>query len=194
MSRKYYRFFGGLIKTQEKWLNKLAAEGYRLTNTGKLLYEFEKCDPNEYQYCIDFVADKSKYNAESYREFLEELGYRVFYKNINLRWSIGKAEVRPWAEKGGRIAMKSSTLDKELMIIEKHNDGKPFELRTTAEDRILYIKRMKAPWVFMLLIFAVCGIFTRSAAFLAAAAICLAFVSVFQAELIKLKKNAEIME
>ena len=41
MSKKCYRFFGGLLNTQEKWLNKMSEKGYRLVRTGKLLYEFE---------------------------------------------------------------------------------------------------------------------------------------------------------
>ena len=47
MSKKCYRFFGGLLNTQEKWLNKMSEKGYRLVRTGKLLYEFEKCKPDE---------------------------------------------------------------------------------------------------------------------------------------------------
>lgn len=41
MSKKCYRFFGGLLTVQKNWLNKMAEKGYRLIRTGKLLYEFE---------------------------------------------------------------------------------------------------------------------------------------------------------
>ena len=30
MSKKCYRYFGGLLNTQAKWLNKMAEKGYRL--------------------------------------------------------------------------------------------------------------------------------------------------------------------
>ncbi len=50
MSKKCYRFFGGLLNTQEKWLNKMSEKGYRLVRTGKLLYEFEKCETDEVTY------------------------------------------------------------------------------------------------------------------------------------------------
>ena len=30
MSKKYYRFFGGLLTAQEHWLNKMSEKGYRL--------------------------------------------------------------------------------------------------------------------------------------------------------------------
>lgn len=88
--KKCYRFFGGFLDTQEKWLNKMAHKGYRLINTGKIMYEFEECAPDEYQYCVEFVAHKSYKSEKEYRSFLEELGYKVFYKNANLNYSIGK--------------------------------------------------------------------------------------------------------
>ena len=49
MNKKCYRFYGGLIASQEKWLNRMAEKGYRLIRTGKLLYEFEECKPRQYQ-------------------------------------------------------------------------------------------------------------------------------------------------
>ena len=45
MSKKCYRYFGGLLQKQEKWLNKMAEQGYRLISADKMLYEFEKCNP-----------------------------------------------------------------------------------------------------------------------------------------------------
>ena len=66
MSKKCYRFFGGLLTAQEKWLNKMSSKGYRLVRTGKMLYEFEQCKPNEFQYCIDFIGEKSKTDANEY--------------------------------------------------------------------------------------------------------------------------------
>ena len=66
MSKKCYRFFGGLLTVQKNWLNKMAEKGYRLIRTGKLLYEFEKCKPGQVQYCVEFIGQKSKANAEDY--------------------------------------------------------------------------------------------------------------------------------
>ena len=60
MSKKCYRFFGGLLTVQKNWLNKMAEKGYRLIRTGKLLYEFEKCKPGQVQYCVEFIGQKSK--------------------------------------------------------------------------------------------------------------------------------------
>ena len=44
MSKKYYRFFGGLLTAQEHWLNKMSEKGYRLIRAEKMLYEFEECE------------------------------------------------------------------------------------------------------------------------------------------------------
>ena len=41
MSKKCYRYFGGLLQKQEDWLNKMAEQGYRLIRVDKMLYEFE---------------------------------------------------------------------------------------------------------------------------------------------------------
>lgn len=128
MSKKYYRFFGGLLTAQEHWLNKMSEKGYRLIRAEKMLYEFEECKPDQVKYCVEFIGQKSKANASDYHEFLEGMGYKVFYKNINLNYSVGKVRLRPWAEKGGRIATNATTFNRELLIVEKDNDGKPFEL------------------------------------------------------------------
>lgn len=126
MNKKFYRFYGGLLNLQENWLNKMAKKGYRLIKVGKLQYEFENCTPNQYQYYIEYIGNKSKMSAENYRTFLEDMGYKVFYKNINLNYSIGKIRYRPWAEHGGQIATTSTTYNKELLIIERKYDKAPF--------------------------------------------------------------------
>lgn len=117
--QKCYRFFGGLLTAQEHWLNKMSEKGYRLIRAEKMLYEFEACKPDQVKYCVEFIAQKSKANASDYHEFLEGMGYKVFYKNINLNYSVGKVRLRPWAEKGGRIATNATTFNRELLIVEK---------------------------------------------------------------------------
>ena len=68
---------------------------------------------------MEFIGQKSKANAEDYHDFLEEMGYSVFYKNINLNYSVGKVRWRSWAEIGGRIATNTTTFNRELLIVEK---------------------------------------------------------------------------
>ena len=191
---KVNRYFGGMAKTQANWLNKQARAGLRLVQTGKLSYEFEECSPGAYQYCVEYVGHMSLEESQAYKQFLEEMGYRVWYKNINLQWSTGKVQYRPWANKGGRIATSSTTIDKELLIVEKPNDGTPFMLHTTLEDRIRIARLHRDPWLLMLLIFLVCGLVLQSLAFYIISGLCLVPALIFHLELRSLKKEAQIEE
>lgn len=194
MSKKCYRFYGGLLTSQEKWLNGMAERGYRLIHAEKLLYEFKACEPGQYQYRLEFVGQKSKPAAEDYAHFLEDCGYRVFFKNINLNYSIGKVRWRPWAEQGGQLATNATTFNRELLIVEKENDGKAFALHTTYEDKRAYYKNLRKPWLFFFLVSAVLGVALRALIWAVFAAISLATLVVYQVELIKLKKQAGTKE
>ncbi|MEG1578198.1 MAG: DUF2812 domain-containing protein [Oscillospiraceae bacterium] len=143
MRKKVVRYFFGFIESQQKWLNTMAQKGYRLIATGKLIYEFEICKPSEFQYCVDFVAEKSDAELNNYKAFLKEMGYKVFSKNINLNWSFGKVTYRPYGEGVGKLATSPGTYNKELLIVEKLSDGKPFELHTTAEDKLHYYRKQR---------------------------------------------------
>lgn len=123
MSKKCYRYYGGLLVSQANWL-----------------------------YCVEFIGQKSKESAADYARFLEDFGYRVFFKNSNLNWNVGKVVARPWAERGGRLATTNTTLNRELLIVEKESDGKPFELHTTFEDKAHYCKQMRRPWLYLFLV------------------------------------------
>lgn len=69
MSKKCYRFFGGLLTAQEHWLNKMSEKGYRLIRAEKMLYEFEACKPDQVKYCVEcalpgFVDSKNEEKTE----------------------------------------------------------------------------------------------------------------------------------
>lgn len=194
MSKKYYRFFGGLLTAQANWLNKMSEKGYRLIRTGKMLYEFEECEPNQVKYCVEFIGQKSKDNAKDYHDFLEDMGYKVFYKSINLNYSIGKVRWRPWAEKGGRIATNATTFNRELLIVEKANDGKPFELHTSYEDKESYYSNLRNPWLLMVLMFAIFTVANRSIVLGMLTLILLIPVLVYQAEIMKNRHEAKTKE
>lgn len=194
MRKKRYCFFGGLLTRQEKWLNKMGSRGYRLVRTGKLLYEFEECEAGQFQYCVEFIGEKSKERAGEYHDFLEDVGYRVFYKNINLNYSLGKLRFRPWAEKGGKIATNGTTFNRELLIVEKESDGKPFQLHTTFEDRIRYCRTLRKPYLSIFLLFAVIGILMRAWIWGLLALPFLVPVLLYQAELIRLGRQARSEE
>ena len=194
MSKKYYRFFGGLLTAQANWLNKISEKGYRLIRTGKMLYEFEECEPNQVKYCVEFIGQKSKDNAKDYHDFLEDMGYKVFYKSINLNYSIGKVRWRPWAEKGGRIATNATTFNRELLIVEKANDGKPFELHTSYEEKESYYSNLRNPWLLMVLMFAIFTVANRSIVLGMLTLILLIPVLVYQAEIMKNRHEAKTKE
>lgn len=194
MNKKCYRFYGGLLVSQEKWLNKMAAKGYRLIRTDKLLYEFEECAPGQYQYRVEFIGLKSRENAADYADFLEDCGYRTFFKNINLNYSVGKVVVRPWAEKGGRIATNATTYNRELLIVEKEQDGKPFDLHTTYEDKASYYKQLRRPWLYLFLVAVLLGFALRSQVGAAFGGIALIVLVAYQIELVKLGKEAKTKE
>lgn len=194
MSKKCYRFFGGLLTAQEKWLNKMSSRGYRLIRTGKMLYEFEQCNPNEFQYRIDFIGEKSKTGANEYGSFLEDMGYKVFFKNNNLNYSVGKVRWRPWAEKGGRIATNATTFNRELLIVEKKNDAKTFELHTSYEDKARYYTNLRNPWLLILILFGAFGIAQHSVLFLILAVLSLVPVLIYQVNIMKIKREAKMQE
>ena len=152
------RYFAGFMKSQEKWLNLMSDRGFRLVKTGILNYTFEECTPGKYRYALDYVGDKSKKDSEDYKDFLESMGYRTFYKNINLDFAPFRLIIRPWAEWGGMLSTAPGTYNKELLIVEKENDGKGFSLHTEKEDLIEYYRKLSYPWYFIIFVMLVLAI------------------------------------
>ena len=191
---KRYRYFWTLLAAQSRWLNKMADRGLRLSRTEKLLYEFQPCAPGQYRYCVEFVAHLSREKAEDYARFLEDCGYRTWFKNANLDWNVGKVVGRPWAEPGGRLASNATTYNRELLIVEKENDGKPFRLHTALEDQIRYRKAQRRPALFLLAVMVPLAALTRSWPAARFAALALAVLIRHQLALAKLKKQGGISE
>lgn len=195
MTKKVNRWFGGFTEKQAKWLNRMAAAGWRLVRTGKLTYEFESCDPGRYQYAVEFIADKSRKNAEDYKAFLEGCGYRVWYKNANLSYSVGKVRWRPWAEAGGQIAASGTTYNRELLVVEKENDGRPFVLHTTAADRIRLLQKWRNVWLTYTVMFVLMGIAFMFQTPIASVVLCglgllsLLPVILYQIQIVKMQKT-----
>ena len=140
------------------------------------------------------IGQKSKDGAKDYHDFFEDMGYKVFYKNINLNYSVGKVRWRPWAEKGGRIATNATTFNRELLIIEKENDGKPFELHTSHKDKENYYKSLRNPWLMILLMLAIFAVGNRSVVFGIFALISLIPVLVYQTQILKNRQDAKTKE
>ena len=200
MTKKVNRYFGGFTEKQAKWLNQMAAEGWRLIHTGKMSYEFESCDPGRYQYAVEFIADKSQKNAEDYKAFLEGCGYKVWYKNANLSYSVGKVRWRPWADADAQITTSWTTYNKELLIVEKENDGKPFELHTTAADRIKFLQKWRNVWLTYTAMFALMAILFAFQTPIASAVLggigllSLIPVVLYQVQIRKIKKMDDLQE
>lgn len=194
MDKRRYRYYGGLLTSQEKWLNKMAMKGFRLKRVGKFLYEFEECSLGQYEYRIEFVGQKNLTDSLSYRSFLEDIGYSVFYKNINLNYSIGKIRYRPWAEKGARISTNATTFNRELLIVEKEHDHKPFNLHTSYEDQIAYYGSLRNPWLFVFLPLLLSAIINTSYICGLLAILPLLPIIMYQAQIYTLKKKIKIKE
>lgn len=58
------------------WLNDMASKGYAMTGFFAGFYTFEKCEPGEYTYQIDF-GDKFGSVTDDYREFMEETNVEI---------------------------------------------------------------------------------------------------------------------
>lgn len=155
MSKMVFRYFFDFLDGQEKWLNSMAARGHRLKKCGRMTYSFDVCKPNEYEYAIEFVGDKSYAKATDYRRYLESMGFRTFTKNINLNFSYGKVRWRPYVKGKGQLAASTGGLHRELLILEKKRDKNPFELHTDVADKLNTYKLIKGAFtwgVFMMLL------------------------------------------
>lgn len=158
MSKIAFRYFFDFMDQQEKWLNGMAERGYRLKKCGKMIYTFDECEPNEYEYTVEYVGDQAYPEVKDYRRYLESMGFRTFTKNINLNFSYGKVRWRPYAKGMGQIATSPGGFNKELLILEKKRDGKPFELHTDRYDKLSIYKAVRRSYawsVFMILILGV---------------------------------------
>ena len=190
MKKSVKKFFWLFFTSQEQWLNKMADEGWRLVGTTISGYEFEECEKGKYRYKVAYIADRSKESAKEYIGALESYGYRVFFKNANLNYSAGKVEVRPWAEEGGRVATEKTTLHKELLVIEKENDGTEFSLCATFEQRYGSYSKLRLWGIIGLvtaLLFAIIG---KSIVWGIVVILTLVWTVLFHFEIRKLKKEA----
>jgi len=183
------KFFWLFLTSQEQWLNKMSDEGWRLVGTTVSGYEFEECEKGKYRYKAVYIANCSKESAEEYVRALEACGYRVWFKNANLNYSAGKAEYRPWAEEGGRIATDKTTLHKELLIIEKENDGTAFSLCATFEQRYESYSRLRLWGIIGLILALILAIVGKSIAWGILAVLPLVWTVLFHSEIRKLKKE-----
>ena len=166
MNKKVYRFFFMFLEKQERFLNRMAGNGWRLLKTTRLSYEFAPCPPGEYEYKVVFIGEKSYRDNKGCRAFFEDMGYRVFTKSANLNFSVGKMRWRPYGKGGGKAATSPGSYNKEIMIAEKKRDGKAFEVFNDNSDLAGYYRVIRNVFTSLLaLIAALLGyaIFTKTA-------------------------------
>ena len=101
MSKKCYRFFGGLLNAQDKMVKQKCTEkGYRLVRTGRMLYEFEKCNPDEVTYCVEFIGEKSKDNATDYANFFGGYGLQGIFQEYQSKLFCRKTSIASMGRNG----------------------------------------------------------------------------------------------
>lgn len=148
---KNFKVFLNPIEGQEKWLNEKSAEGLKLSGVGRFTYEFTKCEPNQYQYAVDYIGNKSNIERKEYESFLDDLKINYYEKPLNFgQFSIGRTKYRPYAGKGGRLAASKGMINREILILEKKNNGKTFNIYNNVKDKIIALKERKKPYIYLL--------------------------------------------
>ena len=79
-------------------------------------------------------------------------------------------------------------------FVEKKNDGKPFELHTTYEDKALFYRKLMIPYLLLFLLFAALGLYTKMWGWFAAAAVFFFVCIVYLADYLKMKKYSSLTE
>lgn len=60
---------------EEQWLNTMAAKGWALVSVGFATYEFEECQPGEYNFRIELLEHSpNSFEGKEYISFIEETG------------------------------------------------------------------------------------------------------------------------
>lgn len=152
MSKTVIRHFFDFFDGQAQWLNRMAGQGYRLKKCGIFTYTFDECEPDKYEYAVEYVGDRAYTKACEYRQYLESVGLRTFTKNINLNISIGKVRWRPYAKGLGQIATSPGGYNKELLILEKQRDGSSFELHTDVSDKLSAYQSVRRAYLWAVLV------------------------------------------
>ena len=101
---------------------------------------------------------------------------------------------RPWAEKGAQISTNATTFNREILIVEKERDNKPFNLHTSYEDQIAYYGSLRNPWLFVFLSTLLLAIINTSYICGSLTILSLLPVIMYQAQIYNQKKELKIKE
>jgi hypothetical protein len=67
-----------------------------------------------------------------------------------MQFSVGKIQYRPYANKGGKWATSRGMINRELLILEKENDGKPFNVYSNIRDKIMALQERRKPHFYLM--------------------------------------------
>lgn len=99
----YRLFTAGEYDKREKWVNQMCKKGYALKNFGLFKYEFEKCNPGEYYYCIELLENlSSNPEDQDYINFLRD-EWKIEYIGCNYNWAFFRRK-----SMGGKFSLFSS--------------------------------------------------------------------------------------
>lgn len=145
-----FKVFLDPIKDRERYLNEMAEKGFRLFKSGSFSHQFKKSNKERYKYNVEYIGHLSNKKREDYIQFLEELGIKSFSAPMNLgKIAIGNVRLRPYSDQDAVIATSSGMVNKEIIIAEKIDDGKPFETFSDIEDKIKYLKNSRKPYIYL---------------------------------------------
>ncbi len=144
---KKFRLFLDPIEGQERWLNNIAKQGYKLKSVSQrgCLYTFSKEKDNHYIYTVELVSNHSSEYIDNYIKELNDFGIKCFIKGSNLgQYSFGKFKLRPFIKESKSRVATSKNINRELLILEKpkEKDEDKFEIYTDVEDINQYYSNM----------------------------------------------------
>jgi hypothetical protein len=150
MRKVVFKYFFDAIDGQQKWLNEMADQGYRLTKVSNFSFHFEACEPHQYQYHVELVTEKSYPALIRRQELLMEQGLRSFSKNISLNLSTGKAKKGSWSKvASGNV---SDPANYELLILEFKKEDFGGASITEDGDILRKYRDIRAVYIFLLLL------------------------------------------
>jgi len=109
MKKRVFKLFGAWQDDQEnKWLEKMAEEGWKLIKYNFLVYNFEKMEPKKYIYKTDFKSGP-KNDIQEYLALFEDAGWEHVTEYVGwhyFRTEPGKAKTLDiYTDKVSKIEM-----------------------------------------------------------------------------------------
>ena len=116
---------------EERFLNRMARQGWHLRKTGILRYRFNKGEPRDDQYRMDFMPKRR--NREEYRQLFQDTGWEIVATRHD--------ELGPW-----------------IYVRRSRTDEAPLEIYTDTESKVEAIARIKKAYTRLLWLLAAIGV------------------------------------